>query len=89
MRAWVHVDPELALARARELDRAELTRRGRLHGIPIGVKDILDTHDMPTSYGSPIYAGHRPTVDAASVAIVRSEGPTRRTSLRTQCPQAT
>lgn len=74
MRAWVHVDPELALARARELDRAELTRRGRLHGIPIGVKDILDTHDMPTSYGSPIYAGHRPTVDAASVAIARRHG---------------
>jgi amidase len=74
VRAWAHVDPELVLARARELDRARLARRGRLHGIPIGVKDILDTHDMPTSYGSPIYAGHRPTADAASVAIARRHG---------------
>jgi amidase len=38
------------------------------------VKDIFDTHDMPTSYGSPIYAGHRPAVDAAGVAIARRCG---------------
>jgi amidase len=62
------------LARARELDRVAPARRDRLHGIPIGVKDIFDTHDMPTSYGSPIYARHRPTVDAASVAIARRHG---------------
>lgn len=74
LRAWVHVDPESVLARARELDRMAPARRGRLHGIPVGVKDIFDTHDMPTSYGSPIYARHRPTVDAASVAIARRHG---------------
>ena len=74
VRAWVHVDPEAVLARARELDRVGLARRGRLHGIPIGIKDIFDTHDMPTAYGSPIHAGHRPTVDAASVAIARRSG---------------
>ena len=74
VRAWVHVDPESVLARARELDRVALARRGRLHGVPVGVKDIFDTHDMPTTYGSPIYARHRPTVDAASVAIARRQG---------------
>ncbi len=74
VRAWVHVDPEAVLARARELDRVGLSRRGRLHGIPIGIKDIFDTHDMPTAYGSPIHAEHRPTVDAASVAIARRSG---------------
>ena len=74
VRAWVHVDPEAVLARARELDRVGLSRRGRLHGIPIGIKDIFDTHDMPTAYGSAIHAEHRPTVDAASVAIARRSG---------------
>ena len=74
VRAWVHVDPEAVLARARELDRVGLSRRGRLHGIPIGIKDIFDTHDMPTAYGSPIHAEHRPAVDAASVAIARRSG---------------
>jgi Asp-tRNA(Asn)/Glu-tRNA(Gln) amidotransferase A subunit family amidase len=74
LRAWVHVDREPVLARARELDRLSVSRRGPLHGLPIGVKDIFDTHDMPTAYGSPIYAGHRPTVDAAAVAIARRNG---------------
>jgi Asp-tRNA(Asn)/Glu-tRNA(Gln) amidotransferase A subunit family amidase len=74
VRAWVYVDPEAVLARARELDRVGPARRGPSHGIPLGVKDIFDTHDMPTAYGSPIHAGHRPTVDAASVAIARRSG---------------
>ena len=74
MRAWVHVDPDAVLAQARELDRVRPAARGPLHGIPLGIKDIFDTHDMPTAYGSPIYADHRPTVDAASVAIARRCG---------------
>ncbi len=74
VRAWVHVDPEAVLVRASELDRVGLSRRGRLHGIPIGIKDIFDTHDMPTAYGSPIHTEHRPAVDAASVAIARRSG---------------
>ena len=74
VRAWTHVDPDAVLARARQLDLVEPARRGALHGIPIGVKDIFDTHDMPTAYGSPIYEGHRPAVDAASVAIARRCG---------------
>jgi hypothetical protein len=47
---------------------------GLLHGLPIAVKDLFDTFDMPTSYGSPIYADHRPAADAASVALARAAG---------------
>jgi len=72
LHAWAFIDPELALQQARECDRAEPT--GLLHGVPLGVKDIIDTHDMPTQMGSPIYAGHRPTGDAACVALVRAAG---------------
>jgi amidase len=70
--AWASVDPELALARARELDRA--STRGPLHGVPIGVKDIIDTADLPTEMGSPIYRGHRPATDAACVGLTRAAG---------------
>jgi Asp-tRNA(Asn)/Glu-tRNA(Gln) amidotransferase A subunit family amidase len=72
VRAWASIDPDLALARARELDRAP--QRGPLHGVPIGVKDIIDTADLPTEMGSPIYRGHRPTTDAACVALTRAAG---------------
>src|ERR1700758_5299104 len=58
VRAWTHVDAHGARARARALDRGGSA--GPLHGLPIAVKDLFDTVDMPTSYGSPIYAGHRP-----------------------------
>ncbi len=50
--------------------------RGRLFGVPVGVKDIFDTHDMPTAYGSPIYEGYRPRSDAACVALTRRAGGT-------------
>ncbi len=72
VRAWTNFDPEIALAQARALDRS--TMRGPLHGVPIGVKDVLDTFDMPTEMGSPIYRGHRPPVDAACVALARAAG---------------
>lgn len=72
VRAWAFVDGELALAQARERDRE--TPRTRLHGIPVGVKDVIDTADMPTEYGSPIYKGNRPAADAACVAQVRELG---------------
>jgi len=49
---------------------------GPLHGVPVGVKDIFDTHDMPTQYGSPIYKGHRPRTDSAPVALTRRAGGT-------------
>src|SRR5712691_10194734 len=70
--AWASIDPELALRQARELDRA--TVRGPLHGVPIGIKDIIDTADQPTEMGSPIYRGHRPTTDAACVGLTRAAG---------------
>jgi Asp-tRNA(Asn)/Glu-tRNA(Gln) amidotransferase A subunit family amidase len=70
--AWTFLDPDLALSQARALDRASV--RGSLHGLPVGVKDIIDTADMPTQMGSPIYAGHRPPNDAACVAVLRTAG---------------
>jgi Asp-tRNA(Asn)/Glu-tRNA(Gln) amidotransferase A subunit family amidase len=70
--AWQFLDREraLALARARDAEPP----RGPLHGIPIAVKDLIDTADMPTAYGSPIYRGHRPAADAACVALARAAG---------------
>ena len=72
LRAWAHLDAEAALAQARERDAEP--PRGPLHGIPVGVKDLIDTADMPTTYGSPIYAGHRPERDADCVAWLREAG---------------
>jgi amidase len=72
VQAWAHLDPDAALAEARSRDRE--SPRTRLHGIPVGVKDVIDTHDMPTEYGSPIYRGNRPAADAACVAQVREAG---------------
>ena len=72
LRAFARLDPERVLESARELDRAGV--RGPLHGLPLGVKDIIDTFDLPTEYGSPIYAGHRPAADAACVALARGRG---------------
>jgi Asp-tRNA(Asn)/Glu-tRNA(Gln) amidotransferase A subunit family amidase len=72
VKAWVNFDPELALAQARALDAGP--RRGPLHGVPVGVKDIIDTFDMPTEMGSPIYRGRRPLADAACVALLRRAG---------------
>jgi Asp-tRNA(Asn)/Glu-tRNA(Gln) amidotransferase A subunit family amidase len=45
-----------------------------LHGLPIGVKDLFDTYDLPTTYGSPIYNKHQPTTDAVSIALMRKAG---------------
>ena len=70
--AWIHLDPRAALAEARERDR--LPARGPLHGVPVGVKDIIDTGDQPTAYGAAAYEGHRPIADAACVALVRQAG---------------
>jgi Asp-tRNA(Asn)/Glu-tRNA(Gln) amidotransferase A subunit family amidase len=72
LRAWAHLDPEAALAQARERD-AEAAR-GPLHGLPVGVKDVIDTADLPTEYGSPIYARNRPRRDADCVAWLRDAG---------------
>jgi Asp-tRNA(Asn)/Glu-tRNA(Gln) amidotransferase A subunit family amidase len=72
VQAWAWMDPDLALAQARAADASP--RRSPLHGIPVGIKDVIDTADMPTGYGSPIYDGHRPVSDAACVAQLREAG---------------
>lgn len=72
VQAWCHLEPEQALAQARTADRSE--PKGPLHGVPVGIKDIIDTHDMPTRCGSPIYQDRRPPGDASCVALVRQAG---------------
>ena len=71
--AWACVDRDLTLRQARALDRMGARERP-LFGIPIGVKDVIDTADLPTQMGSPLYEGHRPTSDAACVALARAAG---------------
>lgn len=70
--AWAHLDPDHAIAAARDRDRGP--SRGPLHGVPVAAKDIMETAAMPTQYGSPIYAGHRPARDAACLALAQSAG---------------
>jgi amidase len=70
--AWASIDPDYAIEQARSLDRGPV--RGALYGVPIGVKDIIDTFDFPTEMGSEIYKGNRAACDAACVALVRAAG---------------
>jgi amidase len=72
VQAWQFLDPDLVLREARALDAGG--RIGPLQGVPVGMKDIIDTCDMPTEYGTPIHAGHRPRIDAACVALTRRAG---------------
>ncbi|HTG97657.1 MAG TPA: amidase [Burkholderiales bacterium] len=70
--AWAYLDTERALAEARERDRE--APRSALHGVPVGIKDVIDTAGMPTEYNSPIYRGHQPKWDAACVTLLRRAG---------------
>jgi Asp-tRNA(Asn)/Glu-tRNA(Gln) amidotransferase A subunit family amidase len=72
--AWAHLDPVHVRAEASRCDARVGTARGPLSGIGIGVKDIVETADMPTEMGSPVYAGHRPTEDAECVARLKRAG---------------
>ena len=72
VQAWVHCDAEAALAAARRIDRDK--PGGLLAGIPVGVKDVIDTVGMPTGCNSPIYRNHVPVADAACVALTRAAG---------------
>jgi Asp-tRNA(Asn)/Glu-tRNA(Gln) amidotransferase A subunit family amidase len=76
VQAWQHLDPEHALAQAREADAALATGRGvgPLHGVPVGIKDVIDTVDMPTEHGSPMFRGRRSNRDAACVGSLRDAG---------------
>jgi Asp-tRNA(Asn)/Glu-tRNA(Gln) amidotransferase A subunit family amidase len=76
VQAWQYLDEEhaLAQARARDADRREGRATGPLHGVPVGVKDIIDTMDMPTEDGTVLHAGRTPGSDAAVVALLRTAG---------------
>ncbi len=96
LQAWAFRDEQYALAQARAAD--DLKRQGLpigpLHGVPVGVKDIFDTADMPTEYGSVLYAGRTPSRDAAAVAMLRAAGAviigkTVTTEFATQAPGKT
>jgi Asp-tRNA(Asn)/Glu-tRNA(Gln) amidotransferase A subunit family amidase len=74
--AWTFLDPEHARAQARALDEARANGRplGPLHGVPIGVKDIFDTNDMPTEDGTVLHAGRQPMHDSMVVSLLRQAG---------------
>jgi Asp-tRNA(Asn)/Glu-tRNA(Gln) amidotransferase A subunit family amidase len=76
VQAWTYLDPEHALAQARARDAARREGRplGPLHGVAVGVKDIIDTEDMPTEDGSVLHAGRTPRDDATVVAMLRAAG---------------
>lgn len=70
--AWTFVDRSLAMAQARLRDGEP--RRSVLHGLPVAIKDVIETSDMPTEMGSELYRGNRPPSDAACVAKLRELG---------------
>jgi Asp-tRNA(Asn)/Glu-tRNA(Gln) amidotransferase A subunit family amidase len=76
VQAWAFLDPDHALAQARAADQLRLSGQptGQLHGVPVGIKDIFDTADMPTENGSVLHAGRTPSRDATAVAMLRSAG---------------
>jgi Asp-tRNA(Asn)/Glu-tRNA(Gln) amidotransferase A subunit family amidase len=80
LRAWAFLDPDLALAAARAADARRAAglaageAPGPLHGVPVGIKDIIDTADMPTENGFNGHKGRRPAADAACVAQLRAAG---------------
>jgi Asp-tRNA(Asn)/Glu-tRNA(Gln) amidotransferase A subunit family amidase len=76
VQAWAFLDADYALTQAHALDELRLSGRaiGPLHGVPIGLKDIFDTADMPTECGSVLYAGRTPSRDATVTAMLRAAG---------------
>ncbi|MBT3237970.1 MAG: amidase [Rhodospirillaceae bacterium] len=76
IQAWAHIDPNMALAQASELD--EWRRLGHplgpLHGVPIGIKDIIDSAGLPCEFGTEIHAGRKPEQDATLVGLLREAG---------------
>ncbi|QIX01418.1 hypothetical protein AMS68_006935 [Peltaster fructicola] len=75
VKAWAYLDKELVLSRAKELDQVPFDKRGPIHGLPIGIKDIMLTKDLPTQYNSLLYEASTPiNTDAAPVATLRQSG---------------
>lgn len=74
--AWTYLDRDYALKQAREADSALQKGKdpGPLHGVPVGIKDIFDTADMPTENGTPLHAGRHPEYDATAVSLLRQAG---------------
>ncbi len=76
LKAWAHIDSSGAIASAKLLDEIRDSGRalGPLHGVPIGLKDIIDTADMPTEFGSLAFKGHQPDQDATIVSKLKEAG---------------
>ena len=76
VQAWAFIDPDYVREQAQLLDeqRAQGRPLGALHGVPVALKDIVDTEDMPTENGTALHAGRRPTEDATIVRRLRAEG---------------
>src|SRR2546422_9360771 len=76
VQAWTFLDPEHALAQARAADELRMSGQptGPLHGVPVGLKDIIDTADMPTENGSVLHAGRTPSRDASVASLLRAAG---------------
>ncbi|WP_417675779.1 amidase [Roseibium sp.] len=76
LKAWAHLDRDKALAEAAEMDAVRKSGRplGALHGVPVGLKDIIDTKDYPTERGSAVFTGRCPDRDAAVVERLRDAG---------------
>ena len=74
--AWAFLDPDYALYQARQADLLINDGKyiGIFHGIPVGIKDIVDTYDMPTENGSIVHKGRQPASDATIVALLRAAG---------------
>ncbi len=76
IRAWAWLDAGFALDQAREMDQRRRSGHatGKLHGVPVGLKDIIDTQNMPTEYGSGAFTGHQPKADAKLVTLLQQAG---------------
>ena len=76
IKAWAYLDPESALAQAAECDRIRKAGLGTgpLHGLPVGLKDVIDTRDMPTQRGTDIFKDRQPEKDARLVECLRESG---------------
>jgi Asp-tRNA(Asn)/Glu-tRNA(Gln) amidotransferase A subunit family amidase len=76
IQAWHYLNRDYALAQAEAADAAHKAGKphGPLHGVPVGIKDVFDTRDMPTENGCALHAGRTPRHDAAAVALLREAG---------------
>jgi Asp-tRNA(Asn)/Glu-tRNA(Gln) amidotransferase A subunit family amidase len=76
VQAWAHIDAEHALAQAKAADEARASGApcGLLHGVPVALKDIFDTADMPTEFGTPVFDGRMPEHDSAAAERLREAG---------------